>query len=399
MSLQSHLIAGSSVGLQNYSKPYLSPDQSFTELENAYVWRERVRKREGLELVGRLRRFFENVSIGNSGASPWAFNLYAVKAPPVVPEANSQIDPGHVSITIQSGPPIVFTDFNKSGTITNITQAINGVVTTTDPHNLTTGDSVTITAVTGMTEVNNEVFVITVTGANTFQLNIDTSGYTAYTGAGNWAAPTAQGNGILVSPTLGNFGIINYLTGDVVLTHTAGAGVATISTFGYFPGLPVMGIWQRELSAINDEQTLFWDTKYVYEFTGSSFVEFLPTVTWNGTDSDFFWGTNFRGTLASTRLFFVTNFVNDATNPMRYTDGITWTTFVPVVSEAITGDASSRTFIFSVSNCTPTITFSTSTTKSSNFMPVHLNKASFGILLLSIIVLKSFLILPFAMAL
>lgn len=334
MSLQPTLIAGSSIGLQNYSKPYLSPDQSFTELENAYVWRERVRKREGLELVGRLRRFFENVSIGNSGASPWAFNLYAVKVPPVVPEVNAQIDPGHVSITIQAGPDIVFTDFNKLGTITNITQAINGVVTTTDPHNLTTGDSVTITAVTGMTEVNNEVFVITVTGANTFQLNIDTSGYTAYTGAGNWAAPTAQGNGILVSPTLGNFGIINYLTGDVVLTHTAGAGVATISTFGYFPGLPVMGIWQRELSAINDEQTLFWDTKYVYEFTGSSFIEFLPTVTWNGTDSDFFWGTNFRGTLASTRLFFVTNFVNDATNPMRYTDGITWSTFVPKVSQS-----------------------------------------------------------------
>lgn len=334
MSLQPTLIAGSSVGLQNYAKPYLSPDQSFTELENAYVWRERVRKREGLELVGRLRRFFENVSIGVSGASPWSFNIYTVAG--ITPEANAQIDPGHVSITIQAAPDIVFTDFDKSGTITNITQAVNGVVTTTDPHNLTTGDSVTITLVTGMTEVNNKTFVITVTGANDFELNIDTSGYTAYAGAGNWAAPTAQGNGILVSTTPFNFGIINYLTGDVVLSHTAGAGVATIATFGYFPSLPVMGIWQREIANINDEQTLFWDTKYVYEFTGSSFEEFLPSTTWDGSDSDFFWATNFRGVSASTRLLFVTNFFNSATVPMRYTDGITWNAFTPQINNTPT---------------------------------------------------------------
>ncbi len=346
MSLQPTLIAGSSIGLKNDTKPFLSPDQSFSDLQNAYVFRERVRKREGFEFVGRLRRFFEDVSLGNSGASPWIFNIYAVVVPPIVPEANAEIDPGHVTITIQAGPDIVFTDFDKAGTVTNITQANPGVVTTGSAHNLTDGDTVTFAAVGGMTEVNGQSYVITVISANTFSLNdTNTIPFTAYTVGGTWTAPTAQGNGILVSPTPGNSGTINYLTGAVVLITTAAPGSPTIATFGYFPALPVMGIWQRDIANINDEQTIFWDTKYAYEFAGNDFVEFIPGTTWASTDSDFFWATNYRGIEASDRLFFETNFINNAANPMRYTDGITWTDFHPVVSQS--GALISRRYITS----------------------------------------------------
>lgn len=145
---------------------------------------------------------------------------------------------------------------------------------------------------------------------------------------------TDQGNGTLTSPTAGASGTINYLNGDVVLTSTIQplGGFATTVVFAYYPTLPVMGLPQRELPAINAEQTIAFDTTYAYIYNGTNWQEFIPGTTWSGTNSDFFWSTNYRGTLASTRLFFTTNFVNDANNPIRYTDGTTWTAFAPAVS-------------------------------------------------------------------
>lgn len=252
MSLQPYYIEGYQNGLQQDRKPFLLLDTAFPTLENAYVWRERLKKREGLQLVGRLRRVFATASIGVSGASPWTINtLYSNYVPAIVPEATAEIEPGSVIITIQAGPDIVFTD---------------------------------------------------------------------------------QGDGTLTSTTPGNSGTINYVTGIVVLTHTAGAGVATTASFAYFPGLPVMGIIQREISNINNEQTIFFDTTYAYTYASQNFQELIPGTTWTGNDSQFFWGTNYRGTNANDRLFFVTNFKQ--TDPIRYYDGISWTDFSPYVSRA-----------------------------------------------------------------
>src|SRR5690348_1713391 len=171
MSLQQILITGSASGLVTDKKPYLLNDQAFSRLENAYVWRERVVKRECDRLLGRLRRVFPEASISLSGASPWSIlNIYSTYTPPIVAEATAEIEPGSLIITIQAGPDIVFTD---------------------------------------------------------------------------------QGDGTLTSPTPGNSGTINYVNGDVVLIHTAGPGVPSVASFTYFPGLPVMGIPDREISTIN----------------------------------------------------------------------------------------------------------------------------------------------------
>jgi len=70
-------------------------------------------------------------------------------------------------------------------TITGITQANPGVVTTSAPHGYSNGDSVIITGVVGMTEVNNQEFVVANQTATTFELfGVDTSAYTAYSSAG-----------------------------------------------------------------------------------------------------------------------------------------------------------------------------------------------------------------------
>ncbi len=79
--------------------------------------------------------------------------------------------------------------FTTAKTITGITGANPGVVTATG-HGFSTGDLVYIDSVVGMTQVNNTHFKITVLGANTFSLqtpggvNVNTSGYTAYSSAG-----------------------------------------------------------------------------------------------------------------------------------------------------------------------------------------------------------------------
>ncbi len=154
---------------------------------------------------------------------------------------------------------------------------------------------------------------------------------------------TDQGNGTLTSPTPGNSGTINYSNGDIVLIHTAGAGVASTAAFSYYPGLPVMGIRTRELQNVSNDQTVFFDQKYAYIFNAgvNMFQEFIVGTTWNaasaGVDSiDFFWSTNYwvsdpvNFTSTNIKLFWVTNNSGRSgalSDPPRITDGVTWVDF------------------------------------------------------------------------
>ncbi len=265
-SLQSIDIFGFKSGAQQKNKkPFLLVDDAFVDLQNCYVWREEVRKREGLQFIGRYRRVFATAAFGNTnfiGGPPetWTIlNIYSTYKPPITKEATAEIEHGSVIITIGVGP---------------------GAIVLTD-----------------------------------------------------------QGNGLLTSNNPDVTGYINYLNGDIVITNEGVAIAPTASTasFAYFPGLPAMGIIVREIAGVNNEQTLWFDTKYCYINLGNHFEEFLPTdasvprvgVTWDGSNSDFFWGTNYRGSEAQLRLFFVTNFVLSAGSPMRYTNGTTWEEFKP----------------------------------------------------------------------
>lgn len=71
-----------------------------------------------------------------------------------------------------------------SATITNITQANPGVVTTSAAHGFTTGEVVGLADVVGMTEVNGNSYTITVLSSTTFDIGVDTTGFTAYSSGG-----------------------------------------------------------------------------------------------------------------------------------------------------------------------------------------------------------------------
>lgn len=72
--------------------------------------------------------------------------------------------------------------------ITSITKANPGIVTLAAPHGLSTGDKVTLSPVTGMTQLNDRTFTIVVTSPTAFSIGENTTGYgtfasgTAYSG-------------------------------------------------------------------------------------------------------------------------------------------------------------------------------------------------------------------------
>lgn len=242
-------ITGNQTGLVQSREEFLLPDDAYPFLENAYVWRERILRKKGYELLGRLRRVFTATSIGLSGASPWTFNLFSIVVPPIT-ETNKEIQPGSVRINI--GATIL----------------------------------------------------------------ID------------------QGDGTLqTSPVSGVTGTIDYITGAITITG-AGAGTASTATFNYYPGIPVMGLRSRELNNINNEQLVAFDQVYAYIFGATGWEEFIAGTTWTGTDSDFFWSTNYWVGDGNQKIFWVTNFSGTGGDPIRYTNGTAWIDFAPTINAA-----------------------------------------------------------------
>lgn len=222
--MQPILIGPYDIGVKQDLKPFMIPDQAFPNLVNAFVFRGRVERKNGYSNLGRLRRNLTAQSLGNSGATPWSFNIVTLLSL----GTDASLVPGTVVIT-------------------------SGAVTFTD-----------------------------------------------------------QGDSTLTSATPGNSGSINYATGAVTLTTTVVAGTATTVTLGYYPNLPVMGVRTKELAAtINQEQTVWFDTTYAYQFnTGTLLFEELTSTlatTWSGTDSQQFWTTNYQTDATSKNLFWATN--------------------------------------------------------------------------------------------
>lgn len=252
---QQVLIGGyPSGGLTQDRKPALLANEAFSRLENAYVFRDRVKKRDGEVPIGRLARVFSQ-GIGNSSASPWTFNIYAAFS--ITKETHAEIAPGSVTISIAS----LATPF------------------------------------------------------------VD------------------QGNGILTNAAAGNSGAINYMTGAVTLTTTAAAGQAATAAMSYYPALPTMGILKRDVAAVGIDSTVFFDTKYAYQYVGG-FQELAPGTTWTGTNRNFFWGANYQGASPSLKYFFVTNnnidILGSLYDPIRYYNNSSWINLQPLITSSDT---------------------------------------------------------------
>ncbi len=323
-------------GLVKDRDAFVLSDDAYQKLENIFLWRGRVRRRPGYDLLGRLRR---NLT-AQAQAATVAGNEYNVADFLTGFRANepdASLAKGSVIVTFDQGGgnDTEFTD-NQLGTftrtagtafdiiapqtITAISQAASAVITI-GTHTFVNGNQLFIQGVVGMTEINDTVVSVTGTAATTVTVGLNTTSFTAYSSAG-----TVNGT------------FVNYDTGEVNFTFTAGGtpggGISVEADYGYFPCIPVMGLPNRELNAINEEQTVAFDTIYSYQFNNTSgqFQELTSATatTWSGSDAQFFWGTNYWQNADNSQYYWATNFKSGLNaDPIRVYDGTDWYTFAP----------------------------------------------------------------------
>jgi len=313
MPLKSFLIGPVEEGKQDSVEPFYLPEDAYFELEDVYVWRGRVRKRFGYSLIGsndlnsRLR-----INLGDTDGS----GNISISVPGSIFKIGQMFSVGEEVFTVNN--------LGLSVAVTAITKANPGEVTTGSDHGFATNDIVYIDKVVGMTEVNQLFFTITVTSTTTFTLGVDTTAFGTYISGGKVnqgvsTLSTGSGNGIIAANNGGIAGIqINGSTADTPCF--------------FYPAEPVMGLRLRESKDVNNEGVIAFDTQFSYiRFQGG--WGRLGSDVWTGTDSQFFWSTNYRGAKPYETFFYVVNF-NTADNIKFLPEGSsTWTNFRPKLTD------------------------------------------------------------------
>ncbi len=321
-------IAGNASGLVQNRQNFLLPNDAYPTLINMFLFREQLRRRQGVQFLGRLQLDYTEINYLVFGTAPY-----------------SQIF------------------LNVSGYVAGADNSNPGIVTTTYAHGLSTGDGIIFTGIEGAIGYNAIEFFITVLTDTTFNIGVDATAFGSYTTGGTWISNrslhsqsqnadaqvvpgsfiltsagvtfTDDGAGNLSSSTPGNTGTINYGTGTFsILTTTVSVGSSAVISYSYYPLLPVMGIRTEEVAAIDDEPTIVFDTQYAYQIV-SGVISGLPSVLgvqWTGNNANFFFSTNWWVDSDNNKLFWVTNFSGQGGDPIRYYNTVTWTDFAPVIN-------------------------------------------------------------------
>lgn len=83
-------------GLVQSREQFILPNDAYPVLENAYVWRERIKRKQGFELLGRLRRILTAQALGNTdGSGDFTGNIFSI----LTLEATAEIEVGSVVIS------------------------------------------------------------------------------------------------------------------------------------------------------------------------------------------------------------------------------------------------------------------------------------------------------------
>lgn len=118
MSFQPVLISSFNSGLKKDKKPFLLMDDAFQQIKNAYAWRGSVKKREGIKLLGRLRRCITPAVTLTNQATGTTYSVADIFADAVfllrTTEPNAEIEPGGVTVTVGA---LVFTDDASDGVL------------------------------------------------------------------------------------------------------------------------------------------------------------------------------------------------------------------------------------------------------------------------------------------
>jgi hypothetical protein len=109
-------IVGMTAGLVQERENFLLPNDAYPVLQNAYVWRERILRKQGYQLLGRLQRDLTGQSLGNTSAG-LTLNYADVLTTMGITESTATIIPGSVFIAAGGADAFSFTD-QGDGTFT-----------------------------------------------------------------------------------------------------------------------------------------------------------------------------------------------------------------------------------------------------------------------------------------
>ena len=343
MALDQFMIAPYTSGLNKSVRPFLIPDDAFSNLRNAYVYRGRVRKRFGSRLISASSSLSTELTV-KIGTTDGSGNISGTV--PIYDSGTLGVSftIGTDTFTVLSlGTPAIMT--TNSGTATVYTF-------------YTSGANIAQFDIQGSFAATNVFYTPLLSGFEQIQSRLRIS--LGNTDASGNIAGTATG---YVKDTLCMFSIGGELftvpTTGTPVTMITNSKIATVMTFNttsgayvinganpstecfFYPSNPVMGFTQVEDgSAVNEEPTYAFDTRMCYRYTSAGWVR-VGTVLWTEDDSHFFWSMNYRGQYNEDYLLFVTN--NSATDHIRYWDTATstWTTFTPrynsVATDVING--------------------------------------------------------------
>ena len=259
-------ITGNQTGLVQEREEFILPDDAYPSLENAFVWRERIKRKQGVQLLGRLQRALTTASFGNitaGGAGTITFNIITglITATSInASETNAQIVTGDINpITIAIGAPISQTLTDTTGT---------GVLTITGAGPIT---AATISYSTGN-------LIITFSGA-----------------AGSSTA-TITANYYPILPVMGarTEELANSAFDQTVFWDTVYAYIYNGTTFEEFhPGTTWTGsnsqfMWTTNYFIGTGNFKIFWATnnndpiRYTNEQAGSAWINFAPIINAGG---------------------------------------------------------------------------------------------------------------------
>lgn len=129
-------------------------------------------------------------------------------------------DPYSVAFAIFLGMGDISNLVGSTLSVSNITQANPGVVTTNINHGFTTGQTIQMNGVVGMTAVNGVNYTATVTGLQTFSIGVNTSGFGAYV-SGGIVTPNLRNVSVNINDYPNTYNVIYVTPPQQVVTVTA----------------------------------------------------------------------------------------------------------------------------------------------------------------------------------
>lgn len=271
MPLDRFLIAPEEVGLQNNIRPWLLPDTGYEQLNNAYIFRGRIRKRFG--------------------------SRYMV--PTTTPAAGLEQYGSRLGITLYANNTI-------------------GTPKVTDGAGLVTGNVRTDTGSATLPLFAGQSFLI---------------GTQLFTVISNTAGVQAMKSVDLATGIVSGASTFNVSNGDYSLQTSPALVAAGVKFFPMLPvmGLPS---WQTQTLNLEPTIAFDTRFAYQYLATGWERLNLEATAgdaVWLGNNSQFFWAYTYQGANQTENFLFVTNFNAAETHFMRYLDqSFTWHSFAPI---------------------------------------------------------------------